>query len=222
MKAFEPVALDITSCRAEVDELATLLASKPALKERKDILPFFRRRRQLSAFCGVLSSAISRADLVAWEYDLFGDFACDLVVGDSTKRAYCFIEFEDANPNSIFQQSGKKATRDWSTRFEHGYSQVIDWLYKLAKMTEHPDFEGRFGRRTIEFEAALVIGREAGLVISEISRFEWRRQHVVVCSKHIWCVTFDELLREMQTRLETLSLLPAIPPVPPLAPLPPK
>jgi hypothetical protein len=227
MKTFDPVVFDYAACQTEVTQFGALLAAKAALKERKDILPFFRKRRQLSAFCGVLSGAISQANLVAWEYDLFGDFACDLVVGDSTKMAFCFIEFEEATPKSIFQQAGKKATRDWSPRFDHGYSQVIDWVYKLTKMAEHPDFEARFGKRTIEFEGALVIGRQADMVISEIARFQWRRQHVVVGSKHIRCVTFDELLQEMQTRLQTLALLagvtasspPPPPPIPPTTPV---
>lgn len=212
MKTFEAVGFDYALCQAEVKEFETLLASKSVLKERKDVLPFFRKRRQLSAFCGVLTGSIATADRLAWEYDLFGDFACDLVVGDSKKSAYCFIEFEDAAPDSLFRQAGKKATREWSPRLDHGYSQLIDWVYKLTKMAEHTDFEARFGKRTIDFEGALVIGRDKDMVFSEIARFEWRRQHVVVCSKHIRCVTFDELLRAMQTRLQALELYAAAKP----------
>lgn len=172
--------------------------------------------------CGVLSPALGIVDRVALEYDLFGDFACDLALGDWERKAYCFIEFENAEPQSIFEKVGKKATRDWSRRFDHGSSQVIDWFHKLAKMTDHPDFEGRFGKRSIDYDGALVIGRDKDLVATELLRLEWRREHVVVSSKRVRCVTFDELLRMMQQRLKTLTLLakvqlpaPAPPPVTP-------
>ena len=42
---------------------------------------------------------MARFDLLAWEYDLFGDFSCDLVVGDSVRKAFNFIEFEGDRPD---------------------------------------------------------------------------------------------------------------------------
>ena len=73
-------------------------------------------------------------DLLAYEYPLFGDFRCDLAVADSVTRACTFVEFEDAGPRSLFVQHGDKATREWSPRFDHGYSQVVNWFYKLQDM----------------------------------------------------------------------------------------
>lgn len=209
MKTFDPITFDLVRSEKAVQEFERLLGRYPSLKEKRDILPFFYRRPHLCALCGVLSPAIGAVDVdrVAVEYDLFGDFACDLVLGDWDRKAYCFIELEDAEPQSIFQKAGKKATREWGRRFEHGYSQVIDWFHKLTKMAEHPDFEGRFGKRTIAFDGALVIGRDKDLVATEMARLEWRRDHVIVHSKRVACVTFDELLRLMQTRLKTLALL---------------
>jgi antiviral defense system Shedu protein SduA len=207
MKAFRSIAFDFLRSEKEVDEFEKLLQNNTSLQERKDILPFFRKREQLCAMCSVLSPEISVVDRVALEYDLFGDFACDLALGDWDRKAYCFIEFEDAEPQSIFEKAGKKANRNWGRRFEHGYSQIIDWFHKLTKMAENPEFEGRFGKRTIAFDAALVIGRDADLVATEISRLEWRQEFVVVHSKRIRCVTFDGLLRLMRTRLRTFALM---------------
>ncbi len=82
---------------------------------------------------------------------LFGDFACDLVVGHSAQNAFCFIEFEDAGPTSLFIQRGKRVTRDWSPRFEHGYSQIIDWFHKVDDMRRSDDLIARFGTRSISF-----------------------------------------------------------------------
>jgi hypothetical protein len=211
MKVFESIAFDFAQCKAEVIALEQLLATNTSLSEQKTILPFFKKHRQVAALCGVVSSFLSTGvvDRIAWEYDLFGEYAADLVVGDSVRRVYCFIEFEDAQPNSIFHKAGKKAARDWSTRFEHGYSQATDWIQKLTEMLGNPEFHGRFGYGPITFDASLIVGRSLA-DIRERERFKWRRENVVVCSKHIQCFTFDELLALMQARLKMIEEMAAL------------
>jgi len=49
MKEFETIDFDIEKCRIELSEFGTLLTSRPILKERDDILPFFKARKQLSS-----------------------------------------------------------------------------------------------------------------------------------------------------------------------------
>jgi hypothetical protein len=85
MKAFDNFALSNQLCREETEAFRRLLATKTSLKERADVLSFFRARPHLSAACGFYNPAVLRCDLLAWEYDLFGDFACDLAVGDATR-----------------------------------------------------------------------------------------------------------------------------------------
>jgi hypothetical protein len=36
------------------------------------------------------------------EFDIFGDFTCDLANGDSTSKTFFLVEFEDAGPDSLF------------------------------------------------------------------------------------------------------------------------
>jgi hypothetical protein len=102
MKTFASVPWSAVLCRKQLKALQKLLASSTGLKEREEILPFFKARPQLSAFLGSYDSTLFRYDLLAYEFELFGDFVCDLAVGDSVRKAYGFIEFEDAVPNSIF------------------------------------------------------------------------------------------------------------------------
>jgi hypothetical protein len=134
-------------------------------------------------------------------YPLFGDFTCDLVAGDSARNAYCLIEFEDAGPASCFIKRGKRSTRYWSPRFEHGYSQIIDWFHKLDDMRRSDDLVARFGGRSVNFSAALVIGRDQHLQPGELERLVWRRANVIVASRRIECVTLDELARDLEDRL---------------------
>jgi hypothetical protein len=209
MKRFDPIEFDLHQALLEVREFEQLLESRSSLGERNDVLPFFSSRRQLCGMCYVVSPIlqIPTVNRIAREYDLFGDFTCDLVLGSWEARSFCFIEFEDASPTSIFQKRGKKETLEWGNRFEHGYSQVIDWFHTLTKMTEHSKFQKRFGSRTINFDGSLVIGRDQDLGAEELERFQWRSENSVICSKRINCFTFDGLLRLMKERLKTLSLL---------------
>jgi hypothetical protein len=63
------------------------------------------------------------------------------------------------------------------------------------------DKSGRFGAPTIAAAAILVVGRDADLSPIERERLDWRRRHVLVDSKHIYCCTFDELHRDLKQRL---------------------
>ena len=208
MKRFGPAALDLAACVKEVEEFRTLLERNVVLKERKDILPFFKSRPQLSAMCGpAISPKLARADRLAPELDLFGDFACDLAVGDWHRKSYCLVEFEDAGPGSIFRRGRRRASPEWSLRFERGYSQCVDWLRKLALTAESEDFETLFGARAVTYDAALVIGRRGDMSQTELNRLQWRRDKVVVDSRHIVCLTFDDLLDLIYDRINTLRLM---------------
>ena len=116
---------------------------------------------------------------------MFGEYAADLVVGNATRHAYCFIEFEDAKDNSIFSKAGKYS-RDWSSRFEHGYSQPSDWIQKLTECSGTHLFTDRLGPDPITFDMALIIGRDTRIeTVPERRRLVWCRNNVVTCQKQI-------------------------------------
>jgi hypothetical protein len=123
-------------------------------------------------------------------------------LGNSTS---CFVEFEDAQPDSVFQQQGTKATREWGRRFDHGYSQIIDWAHKLDGRSPSTDLLARFGHHEISFETVLVIGRDKHLDPGEKQRLNWRNDNVAVNTKTFFCMTFDELLSQFTVRLAALA-----------------
>lgn len=205
MKILNAVDFNLQTCRTELAEFGVLLASKAELSEANDILPFFKVRRQLCLLLGVFNSRIGWADRVADEFDIFGDFACDLAVGQWDRRAYCFVEFEDGRENSVFHRQGAKATTEWARRFEHGYSQIIDWLFKLDDRNKSDDFVARFGGRAIDYEAILVIGRDQFVSVGDRLRMEWRNQKIVINSLRVHCITFDRLFLELSARLNLFA-----------------
>ena len=199
-----------SACRAEVEEFRALLDSKTELGEQEDILPFFRARPNLSAMTGMVSLDLWRIDRLAFEYDLFGDFRCDLVVGDFQTPAYTLIEFEEARADSVFCP-GKKYTQEWSPRFERGYSQLIDWFWKIHDLEKTGDFQHRFGAAGdhLIFHGVLIVGRSRFLESREKQRMRWRSQRVSVNTHKMTCMTYDDLLEDLSGRLTNLERLAA-------------
>jgi Domain of unknown function (DUF4263) len=197
MKQFDTFTIDFKRCRIELAGLKDLLDrfENESLKEREHVLSFFTENVHVAALVGLVAPDIAYVDRLAYEFDFFGDYAADLAIGDSKRREYCFVEFENAAPDSIFKKTRKKSALEWSPRFEHGYSQIIDWFWKLHDMERSDTQRARFDHaNSFNYYGLLVIGRSKGLATIERERLEWRRKKVLVDSKHIYCMTFDELL----------------------------
>ena len=137
---------------------------------------------------------------LAYEFDIFGDHVADLVIGDVSNHAYCFIEFEDATETSIFKKS-PKLTPEWSTRFEHGFSQLVDWILWLENNKGSTAFQTRFNARSIRYNMLLVIGRDKHIASHGLKeRLDWRTEQIVIASKKFNCITFDGLYNDLLER----------------------
>lgn len=207
MKEFERIQFDIVQCKKEIDELEAFLGKKTDLKERDEVLPFFKKRKHLSTFFASLNPYAYAFNRIAHELSIFGDFTADLVAGDSENRTYCLVEFEDAAPDSVFHKIEHKATREWSSRFEHGFSQIVDWLWKLDSMKNDPGFESLFGDRSIRFTGVLILGRQQSLSVAEKGRLTWRQEKVSIDSNRINCLTYDDVCSMFKGRVNTYSNL---------------
>jgi hypothetical protein len=207
MKRLESISLDLDRCWDELTAFKALLDRHESgiLKEQEHVLPFFREHRDLAALIGHVYTDCLRIDRIAYEFDVFGDHAADLVVGDSKRQMYVFVEFEGAAPRSIFYKQAKKDTLAWGPHFERGYSQIIDWFWKLDDLIRTDTLRHRFeDARSIHYYGLLVIGRSAHLQPLERERLAWRCERVVVDSKPIKCVTFDELHDVLRDKLAFL------------------
>ena len=140
------------------------------------------------------------------EFDLGGQFRADLLVADKAHAQFLLVEFEDATRTSVFRTVKARATSEWGPRFEHGFSQVIDWLCFLAGQRDTPQFRAAFGDGEARFEYLVVVGRDSFLTEDERRRMRWRGDRVVVDSRIVRCLTFDQLLLDME---RTMALLTA-------------
>jgi hypothetical protein len=138
----------------------------------------------------------------ARELDLFGDFKCDVAVGDSDANAYTLIEFEDATEFSIFSRLKPNRTmRRWSPRFEHGFSQLVDWAWRLSAEGESAAYRRIFGDNHVSCHLMLVAGRDSDLSRDDRVRLQWRSRQTTLGSFHMSCMTFDEVLRSLRSRI---------------------
>lgn len=202
MKDLIAVQFDPDRCRQELLAFKGLLDGKSELGENADIKPFFEAHHQLAVFTGSYHWSVAHYDRLAFQYQLFGDFTCDLVVGDSACKAFGFIEWEAGTATGVFKRQGEKATPEWATRFERGFSQIIDWFCKMDDMAHTDEFEARFGARHIEYFGLLVAGRDEWLSHPrERRRWEWRSQKVLVNGRAIRCVTYDQLHQFLSAKI---------------------
>lgn len=204
MKKFEHHVFDYQKCVQELNEFETFL-QKAQLDERRDILPFFKKRKQLSAFVGSMASEIAAFDRLAFELDIFGDFSCDLAIGDFGNKAYCFVEFEDAKETSVFHTIHGKDTQEWSPRLEHGTSQIIDWLWLLEDHKHTGKFQRLFGTREIHSIGLVIIGRSS--FVDDFERLRWRSSNLRIGKTNVYCYTFDQLFGMLKKKAQIYGLL---------------
>ena len=192
-------------CKKEVGEFEQLLKSKRDLSEQKDILPFFRSRDQICSLIGSILPAIGLAPEICREFSFLGDFSADLFVGNKAAKHFLAIEFEDGKANSIFKKIQGRKTKDWGARFEHGYSQLIDWFATLDDYKKIDRFKREYGQGHIVFTGLLVVGRDSGLTQEDRDRLDWRSDKVRVDSHVISCITFDGLQRIFREKVNLYS-----------------
>lgn len=211
MKTFGPISLDLGTLAGDLNDLEAFLASKSYRKERAEIAPFFKLRTNLCAALGLMNSAVESPGRVATELDLFGDFACDVASGDSEANAYTLVEFEDAREYSVFSRLEEgKIMKRWSARFEHGFSQLVDWAWRMSAESGSSDALRRiFGDAHPTVHLLLVVGRDADLTKEDLARLRWRANHTSLGAFRMSCFTFDGVLQSIRRRLLLAAQQPA-------------
>jgi Domain of unknown function (DUF4263) len=209
-----PHRFDINECDKQLRELQDFLTTNQEIKEggENGLQKFFSDRPNLILLLGYWHFGLEPA-FYKPEVNLFSnEFRADFVVADRQKKKFVFVEFEDATEDSIFKLKSKNSdsantSYEWSSRYEHGLSQVIDWYYRMDDYERTNKFEEYFGHRQINYVGLLVIGRDKFIQQSGLmQRFRWRSSKTIINSKYLHCMTFDQLLEESMEKLSTLKL----------------
>jgi hypothetical protein len=148
-------------------------------------------------------------------------------LGSRAAGQFCIIEFEPGEEGSIFKRH-KRKNPEWSSRFEHAFSQIVDWFWALEDEKDSIDFRTTFGDREVTFASLLVMGRNTELDDTKRRRLAWRTKKVLVDSTRVTCITFDELYDKLREKfefyaataeVERMATTPGLsPPLPPTSP----
>lgn len=204
MKNLKEIKLDVALCEQELIAFRNLMTNHDELDEQKHVLPFFKENQQLASLIGFcFPNELDEVNCIAHEFEISGFFKPDLILGDHNKREFVLVEFENGSKNSIFEQ-GSRATPFWSKRLEGAYSQLIDWFWKLEEQRNTPNFHRIFGYDA-NFHGLMILGKNMNLSQQEKDRLRWRINRMVVDSKKIAVVSFDDLLASFETRLQLIK-----------------
>jgi hypothetical protein len=197
----EPVTFDPALFRKELNDFDAFLKSKADLSERDDIIPFFKDRKHLTAYIGTLYLNVAVATEVCFEFDISGNFRADILLGSRAANQFCIVEFEPGEEDAIFKKQDRKHP-EWSARFEHAFSQIVDWFWALEDMKGSTDFRTTFGDGEIVFTSLLVMGRSASLDDAKTRRMVWRTKKVLIDTNKVTCITFDQLHAALKEKFE--------------------
>lgn len=210
MKGFAPFTADSQKLAQGARDLRQLLkpGAKLSLDENLQLSPFFKNAPDVVARIAMDFGGVESPDLLAPEHWILDKLRCDFAVCNSRRQRFCFIELEDATPQSIFTErkpdafnglAGRAPYFDWAHRFEHGTSQIFDWIKILHDQSLTQDFKNHYGERN-SFQATyvLVAGREEYLDQARRDRLVWRSKHTIVDGSRIQSITYDDVLKEIE------------------------
>jgi hypothetical protein len=189
-----------------ISEFRILLNKYDEFEEKKHIQPFFKKHPVLIfLLAGLGQISRSNVDEYEFEFDLWQDLVCDIGIGNSKANAYCLIELEGAQKNSLFKSKPKNYPK-YSDRLECGYSQIIDWFFKIDELKNTSSIKRRFAGDYPRVNAVLIIGRSHFLNTDlERNRFNWRRDNTLIGAKNVNCLTYDELLEYFESKTDEME-----------------
>ena len=199
---FAPYVRDPAARQRELHEFERLLQAGTALGERADILPFFRQNRHLAACLGYANNNLASPDLSGVEQELLG-FRCDIAIGDSRRSQFTLAELEDASEKSIFRpRTLTRAFPHWSNRFEAGFSQLVDWAWRIGQERQPSvTLQPIFGTPDPRIHYLLVIGRDRWLDAAGSARLDWPYRNNGIQGQLMTVWTYDYFLGFVQARI---------------------
>ena len=208
MKNFDYIKYNPNDAETELDSFKQLLQNKK-LAEKAQIQPRLYGSKNLLYLLASLFPVLNKISFdenhmvgYASEHPILDDYKADIVIRDQDINMNLFIELEDAQENSIFSPNDNKEMRTWTSRIEHGYSQLIDWYYRLADFKTTTKFAERYGENG-EYLGLLIIGRNDTFKSEyEKKRFDWRFKKTLVDSRNIFCMTYDDLYNMMYRKIK--------------------
>ncbi len=204
MIKMQQVNLDRIECQESLNAFRNLLEEGKVYGETF-FLSFFKEHPNLILLMGSLAGY--NPEYYQNEFNIFNEFYADFAIANSKMDHFTFVELEDDGNESVFREKENEKTKRyvWSPVFEHGYSQIIDWFYRLDDYSKTNKIKEHFNVEKMRYEALLIVGRNSSLPNFECrGKLDWRSENVDVHKKKVFCLTYDELYNQLSERYQTL------------------
>jgi hypothetical protein len=198
---FNRIAFDKGLARDELASFRVWMAGRPQFDE-SSVVAEIRARTQMACLLGY-AILMPAPDLYRFELGIKGLFRADFAVGNDKSRQFVLVEFEDAQPDSLFR-GGTKKYRYWSPHLEHGFGQVIDWAWAKHSHPTDVTFTNSFGGKVQEDCYVVVCGRNPPPGSLEEQRFDFRRTRVHLNGARVQFYTYDNMLDAMTDNLTAI------------------
>lgn len=196
---------NLKTCERDLEAFKNLLSDPIREFEEAELQKFFMDHPNLILLMGKFGHNLNPCSYKD-ELNLFNEFFADFSVSNKKKNTYVFVELEHAKRNSIFNQVSNKGTTriEWSPVFEHGYSQIINWFYRLDDYSRTNKLEEEFGVKKFDYVGILIVGRKEFIPIGHRGRLDWRNNHIQINLKPIYCYTYDDLCNELEEKFNIM------------------
>ena len=204
MPQLQRINLDFNQAESELAEFKKFLDDNREFSETA-VVKLLKSKLNLCCLMGSMMAEVPKADVYKFEYQILGLFCADFVVGHLQKQRFVLVEFEDGKKNSLFGPKATNQMRDWSSRFEHGFGQLIDWAWARADNGNSLVFQNAFECADMYPIFVLICGRDEFMDATEQKRLAWRTKNVAIGAAVTACLTYDDLFRFFQATIEAIK-----------------
>lgn len=204
MPQLQRINLDFNAAENELAEFKKFLDDNPEFSETA-VVSLLKTKLNLCCLLASMIAGVPKADVYKFEFQIQGVFWADLVVGHLQKQRFVLVEFEDGKTNSLFGPKETNQMRDWSSRFEHGFGQLVDWAWASADVGNTRVFQNAFECTDVYPIFVLICGRDAFMNVTERQRFNWRTENVGLGGAKATCLTYDGLFQFLQATIEAIK-----------------
>lgn len=206
---FEPIDWDKTEFDKQIKDVKEKFKDCPSMKEvynkgpkkgQKGLQDIFAENPMLLAAFGKIVFSYNPCAKKWTDEMKLDDFRVDFAFASEDESEIALVEFEAAEENSIFcpktsEKKKKTESYEWGKTYDHGCSQLIDWMYSVHDLRQTDKFRRTFSAPDPTFYYVLVVGWKKHVDdIKMWPKFDWRRRTQIVDSNKLLVYCYDELI----------------------------
>jgi hypothetical protein len=203
MPQLQRIRLDFNAAETELADFKEFLDGNPEFSETA-VVSLLKSKLNLCCLLGSMVAGVPKADVYKFEFQIQGVFRADFVAGHLQQQRFVLVEFEDGGRHSLFGPRGTNQMRDWSSRFEHGFGQLVDWAWARGDVGNTQIFQSAFECNDMYPIFVLICGRDAFMDATERKRFAWRYHNVDLGGAKAACLTYDGLFQFFQGTIDAI------------------